>query len=120
MKQHRMHPYNMPHRPRAPEQEQRIPEQEDAPDLSAPEMNEEPISFENAEPASEATVEQEAEEGNAAAGRDLDAELNEERLRMAAEMDNFKKRLSREHQEQMKYASENRQAIPKLGSFPAE
>lgn len=32
--------------------------------------------------------------------------LEEERLRMAAEMDNFKKRLQREHQEQMRYASE--------------
>lgn len=33
-------------------------------------------------------------------------EMEELRLRTAAEMDNFKKRLSREHQEQMKYASE--------------
>lgn len=33
-------------------------------------------------------------------------ELEELRLRNAAEMDNFKKRLTREHQEQMKYASE--------------
>lgn len=32
--------------------------------------------------------------------------LEEERLRMAAEMENFKKRLQREHQEQMRYASE--------------
>ena len=34
------------------------------------------------------------------------AELNEMRLRNAAEMDNFKKRLSREHDEQMRYAAE--------------
>lgn len=34
------------------------------------------------------------------------AELEEMRLRLAAEMDNFKKRLTREHQEQMRYASE--------------
>lgn len=33
-------------------------------------------------------------------------ELEEMRVRMAAEMDNFKKRLTREHQEQMKFASE--------------
>lgn len=34
------------------------------------------------------------------------AELNELRLRNAAEMDNFKKRLTREHDEQMRYAAE--------------
>ena len=34
------------------------------------------------------------------------AELTEMRLRNAAEMDNFKKRLAREHEEQMRYAAE--------------
>lgn len=34
------------------------------------------------------------------------AEVEELRLRSAAEMDNFKKRLNREHQEQMRYAAE--------------
>lgn len=34
------------------------------------------------------------------------AELAEMRLRTAAEMDNFKKRLTREHEEQMRYAAE--------------
>lgn len=34
------------------------------------------------------------------------ASLDEERLRMAAEMDNFKKRLQREHSEQMRFAAE--------------
>ena len=34
------------------------------------------------------------------------AELTELRLRNAAEMDNFKKRLTREHEEQMRYAAE--------------
>ena len=34
------------------------------------------------------------------------AELNDLRLRNAAEMDNFKKRLAREHEEQMRYAAE--------------
>ncbi len=34
------------------------------------------------------------------------AEIVEMRLRSAAEMDNFKKRLTREHEEQMRYASE--------------
>ncbi|WP_374042281.1 nucleotide exchange factor GrpE [uncultured Desulfovibrio sp.] len=34
------------------------------------------------------------------------AELTEMRLRNAAEMDNFKKRLTREHEEQMRYAAE--------------
>ncbi len=36
----------------------------------------------------------------------LKAEVEELRLRSAAEMDNFKKRLNREHQEQMRYAAE--------------
>jgi len=34
------------------------------------------------------------------------AELEDMRLRAAAEMENFKKRLTREHQEQMRYAAE--------------
>ena len=34
------------------------------------------------------------------------AEVEEMRLRMAAEMDNFQKRLKREHEEQMRYAAE--------------
>ena len=34
------------------------------------------------------------------------AEVEEMRLRMAAEMDNFQKRLKREHEEQMRYAGE--------------
>lgn len=37
---------------------------------------------------------------------DAQAKLEEERMRMAADMENFKKRLTREHQEQMRYASE--------------
>ena len=37
----------------------------------------------------------------------LKAEVEELRLRAAAEMENFKKRLTREHQEQMRYAAEN-------------
>ncbi len=36
----------------------------------------------------------------------IKAEVEELRLRSAAEMDNFKKRLNREHQEQMRYAAE--------------
>ena len=46
----------------------------------------------------------------AASGESLEerckAELTEMRLRNAAEMDNFKKRLTREHEEQMRYAAE--------------
>lgn len=34
------------------------------------------------------------------------AEVEDMRLRMAAEMDNFKKRLTRDHQEQVRYAAE--------------
>lgn len=42
----------------------------------------------------------------AAADAECRKELEDLRLRMAAEMENFKKRLTREHQEQMRYASE--------------
>jgi molecular chaperone GrpE len=38
---------------------------------------------------------------------ELQAELADMRLRAAAEMENFKKRLAREHQEQLRYAAEN-------------
>ena len=52
----------------------------------------------------------EAAPDNAAAEQSAEerckAELNEMRLRTAAEMDNFKKRLTREHEEQMRYAAE--------------
>lgn len=45
-------------------------------------------------------------EGDAEALEQAKKALEEERLRMAAEMDNFRKRLTREHQEQMRYSAE--------------
>lgn len=47
------------------------------------------------------------------------AELEEVRLRAAAEMDNFKKRLSREHEEQLRYAAEKvlRDLLPTLDNL---
>ena len=48
-----------------------------------------------------------ADQAQADAEARLKAEVEELRLRAAAEMENFKKRLTREHQEQMRYAAEN-------------
>ena len=42
----------------------------------------------------------------AESAEELKARLEDERLRMAAEMENFKKRLTREYQEQLKFAAE--------------
>lgn len=59
-------------------------------------------------PAVEGTARPE-EEANPAAPDPLEEarrEIEDERLRMAAEMDNFKKRLNREYEEQKRYASE--------------
>lgn len=59
-------------------------------------------------PVVEDTDEEGAENsaGSGAAKENVEAEIADMRLRMAAEMDNFKKRLTREHQEQIRYASE--------------
>lgn len=47
------------------------------------------------------------------------AEIAEVRLRAAAEMDNFKKRLGREHEEKMRFAAENilKDLLPTLDNF---
>lgn len=108
MNRHRMNPYNMHPYNHMGEQ---VPDQ-DMQDLPEPETNlpaeelpevEDQIHFSNLEgndnPAEEETPNQDTQET-------LEEKLKEERLRMAAEMDNFKKRLQREHQDQIRYASE--------------
>ena len=86
-------------------QEQSGEAEDQKPDLPEAEyMPEDEISFENTpETPNEEPAPQNAEEQPQ---RDVDAEINEMRLRMAAEMENFKKRLEREVQEQKRYASE--------------
>lgn len=71
-----------------------------APETPEPAAAELPVTEEN-QPVEESTAEPCAEVSEQAK-----AEIEDMRLRMAAEMDNFKKRLTREHQEQMRYASE--------------
>ena len=51
------------------------------------------------------TAEVEAEAADDVVAR-IKAEMEEARLRQAAEMENFKKRLAREHQEQLRFAAE--------------
>lgn len=75
------------------QRDESVQEQEETTDQSQSEENHEIES-----PAS-ATVEAEIESR-------YKAELDDMRLRAAAEMENFKKRLAREHQEQIRYAAE--------------
>lgn len=99
MKRHHMHPYTQAQRHhQEAEQEKaggvggaeeaKLPE--DQVDVGAAKENE--SKEEDAKPEAQASDPQKI--------------LEEERLRMAAEMDNFKKRLNREHQEQTRFASE--------------
>ncbi|MDR1660554.1 MAG: nucleotide exchange factor GrpE [Desulfovibrio sp.] len=72
-------------------------------DASFPEQMREPqLSGEEGKACPERGAPEAAEEETAR----LRAEVEEIRLRSAAEMDNFKKRLKREHDEQMRYAAE--------------
>lgn len=80
--------------------------QEPMEETEAPEVPQEEAG-ENTQPEASQPQESAPEKSaEAAPGVDAKAEIEEARLRMAAEMDNFKKRLNREHQEQMRYASE--------------
>lgn len=130
MRRHMMHPYmNMrPDFDRRPERQEPFSQQDDA-DLNAAAEAAQAASGgyedENPEPArpkgqaAHDEAEQAAEDDAVNDGRDAptsgaqqeaDArcrkELEELRLRTAAEMENFKKRLTREHQEQMRFAAE--------------
>lgn len=93
---HMMHPYTRRHTGR----EERVSEQETT--AQAPVQEEEkPEAQADNQPSQE-----EAQTSEQAPAQDPEKELADERLRMAAEMENFKKRLRREHEEQMRYASE--------------
>lgn len=108
MSHHRMHPYNhSPYHnsPRNQQQAQQAYEQ-------AMENQDEPgdapaEAVEDEAPETDAREEQAAEAAPAVdPAEEARKEIDEARLRMAAEMDNFKKRLNREFQEQSRYASE--------------
>lgn len=109
MSHHRMHPYNQAHHKY--EQASNIPPEQD----SNP-VNEESSAVgameENMESTDSQTDADKGEENQvlsaeaAKYAEEAKKEIEDMRLRMAAEMDNFKKRLNREHQEQMRYASE--------------
>lgn len=107
MNRHRMNPYNMHPfyaKQRTHEEQQEAPETPET-DLPAEEMPEVESMSDKLGPEAEIPQEtQDAPQENFE--EKLEEKLKEERLRMAAEMDNFKKRLQREHQEQMRYAAE--------------
>lgn len=95
-----MHPYlsrQQAQRPRREEQQEpeMDPQNEEMPGEDEQIHFDEQKEAEESAPVSEENMERLFEE-----------KLKEERLRMAAEMDNFKKRLTREHQEQIRYAGE--------------
>lgn len=98
MSQHRMHPYSHHHNTHNHHNHAQEPVEEvqPAPDQDEPEVHEQE------QPSQESAPEQPDTDPLAEAKK----EIEDMRLRMAAEMDNFKKRLQREHQEQMRYASE--------------
>lgn len=110
MKRHPMHPYinaarqQMRHQQMS-QQHMHEPEQDNA----AP-MQPDPAYEEPRDQVEIGGTSQECQKtAESAPGEALEKEkqaLEDERLRMAAEMENFKKRLTREHQEQMRYASE--------------
>lgn len=93
---HKMNPYNM-NAQQMKEEENRQDGEADLPATEMPEI-EDTVDINSQEKAPEEQPAQECV--------DAKAEIEDMRLRMAAEMDNFKKRLNREHQEQMRYASE--------------
>lgn len=102
MNPYNMHPYHSMHHPQEePEEEQSIPEN-DLPQMEIPEEEDQIHFSQDTENAPEELALPEEDKSAAL----LEEKLKEERLRMAAEMDNFKKRLNREHQEQMRFAAE--------------
>lgn len=90
---HHMHPYST-HQPENSAYQPETAPEDTPPDvaLEQPDSEKEPAG-----PEAEQTVDPATE---------AQKEIEDMRLRMAAEMENFKKRLAREHQEQMRYASE--------------
>lgn len=80
---------------------------QEEPEAEEPALQEDSLSNTDL-PDEEKKAQEAAPENDASAENKEDSkkELEELRLRTAAEMDNFKKRLNREHQEQMRYASE--------------
>lgn len=119
MKRHMMHPYTA-YRPegRRHEEERDQPRHDDgfAEAPAAPEHAAAGAGLADAADAVRDVVEPATETENGPApeapGQDDEAlarckaEMEELRLRTAAEMENFKKRLTREHQEQMRFAAE--------------
>lgn len=108
MTRHMMHPYM-----RIPRQHMRQPNpykryyaQEEQRMEESPEIQEQLAQQEPAMEENQVKKEQESAPVQNAESVDNKAEIEDMRLRMAAEMDNFKKRLRREHEEQMRYASE--------------
>lgn len=107
MTRRRSHPYNMhPYLSRPQEQRGRREEQpgkEEEMPVEEPQEDLEQEHLEKVEGNGQERSQPPVQENQEAL---LEEKLKEERLRMAAEMDNFKKRLQREHQEQIRYAGE--------------
>ncbi len=109
-----MHPYLQRQHAQRPQKEEQPDPETDKPEYEIPEVEDE-IHF--GEQHSEEKKEEAETPDNSA--ELLEEKLKEERMRMAAEMDNFQKRLKREHQEQMRYAGEKvlRDLLPALDNL---
>ena len=88
------------------EEEQAQDPKEEMTQAEAPNENEPAESPEVSKFEGEATFPGGIFSGNSSEVEAIKAEMEELRLRQAAEMDNFKKRLNREHQEQLQYSAE--------------
>ncbi len=101
---HRMHPYGDSHaRSQANQAYANMSENPGEPE-EKPEEAESPESVSGAEAGDQTETREVADKVDPS--EEARREIEDARLRMAAEMDNFKKRLNREHQEHIRYANE--------------
>lgn len=100
---HMMHPYMRAQNESRVEDKVQNENAETHPEAEMPEDRVDIDAGGETAPAEPASVE---ESGKETADADTKKEFEEARLRMAAEMENYKKRLQREHQEQTRFASE--------------
>lgn len=98
MSKHHMHPYTSDanDQDQAPNATADTPHEEE---IKMPDPAADTSSGQDAAPKPEDVATPDPEEA-------AKAQIEDMRLRMAAEMDNFKKRLTRDHQEQVRYATE--------------
>lgn len=108
MRRHTMHPYmkQSMHQMQGENHLDRYDEMPEDGERNLPAEEEDPGMLPETEDVRPNAEQGRPEGAKAPADAECRKELEDLRLRSAAEMENFKKRLTREHQEQMRYASE--------------